>query len=83
MLQRDLPVDSWTARFEDWLRFQGLLQEKRRVPQRVAANDLEVCRAMIRVGAFDAAQSLLQRLPDVGRHGPHVAPMATVWHLEG
>lgn len=25
MLRQGLPVDSWTARFEDWLRFQGLL----------------------------------------------------------
>jgi dienelactone hydrolase len=26
MRQQGLPVDSWSARFEDWLRFQGLLQ---------------------------------------------------------
>ena len=26
MFQRGLPVDSWTARFEDWLRFNGLLR---------------------------------------------------------
>ena len=26
--QQGLPVDSWSARFEDWLRFQGLLQPR-------------------------------------------------------
>ena len=28
MRQQGLPVDSWSARFEDWLRFQGLLQPR-------------------------------------------------------
>ncbi len=28
MRQQGIPVDSWTARFEDWLRFQGLLQPR-------------------------------------------------------
>ena len=31
---------------------------------------------------LDAAQGLLQRLPDVGRHRSHIAPMATFWNLE-
>jgi len=28
MRQQGLPVDSWSARFEDWLRFQGLVQPR-------------------------------------------------------
>jgi hypothetical protein len=34
------------------------------------------------VGAFNTAQSLLERLTDVGRHRPHVAPMAFLGYLE-
>jgi hypothetical protein len=34
------------------------------------------------VGAFNPTQRLLQRLPDVGRHRPHVAPMAALRNLE-
>ena len=35
-----------------------------------------------RVRLLDAAHGLLQRLPDVGRHRPHVAPVAILWNLE-
>ena len=36
----------------------------------------------VRVGAFNAAKGVLQRLTNVGCHRPNVAPMTTVWDLE-
>ena len=35
-----------------------------------------------RVRLLDAAQGGLQRLPDIGGHRSHIAPVAAFWHLE-